>query len=145
MLNVTILKNLEENAMEKRKNVRLPLRLLGHLSLDGKKYHATETRDISLNGGLFRHALTGCTNRPCTLNLFTAGTNVFSITIEGWTVYESDAGCGIKFLSMDAADFVGFKEFLANQVLNPHAIHREYLEGPRPQLTDRNRFLSAYS
>lgn len=131
--------------MEKRKNMRLPLRLLGHLSLDGREYHATETRDISLNGGLFRHALKGCTHRPCTLNLFTSGTNVFSVTIKGWTVYENDAGCGIKFLSMDAADFVGFKEFLANQVLNPNAIHREFLEGPRPQLTDRNSFLSAYS
>ena len=131
--------------MERRKNMRLPLRLLGHLSLDGVQYHPTETRDISLNGGLFRHALTGCTNRQCTLNLFTAGTNVFSISIQGLTVYENDAGCGIKFLSMDTADFVGFKEFLANQVPTPYAIHREFLEGPRPQLTARSSFLSAYS
>jgi hypothetical protein len=70
---------------------------------------------------------------------------VFSITIEGLAVYENDAGCGIQFLSMDTADFFGFKEFLANKVPNPSAIHREFLEGPRPQLTDRNSFLSAYS
>lgn len=131
--------------MEKRKNIRLPLRLLGHLSLDGMQYYPTETGDISLNGGLFRHAINGCTNRQCTLNLFAAGSNAFSITIEGWAVHESDAGCGIKFLSMDATDFVGLKEFLAKQVLNPHAIHREFLEGPRPQLSDRASFLSAYS
>lgn len=131
--------------MEKRKNLRLPLRLLGHLSLDGIHYHPTETRDISLNGGLFRHALTGCANRQCILNLFTAGTNVFSVTINGWTVYENDGGCGIRFLSMDPADFIGFKEFLANQVPNPQAIHREFLEGPHPQWTDRAALQSAYS
>ncbi len=124
--------------MEKRKNTRLQLRLLGQMSLDGIEYRETETRNIGLHGALLRHDFTGCLNKHCILNLFTSGTNVFSITIHGWTVYEGPDGCGMKFLSMNTADAFGLTEFLARQVENSQAIHHELEQGRHPLLTNWN-------
>lgn len=122
--------------MEKRKNVRVSIRLSGHLSLHDGEYVDTETRDVSLQGAFVEHVPSGISDRSCVLTLFAEGEDVFSITVDGWVVYQDERGCGIEFESMDRRDFEAFKAFLETQLPEPRLLQREVAQGRIPVLQD---------
>jgi len=122
--------------MEKRKNVRVPLRLSGQLSLhDGVSVDA-ETRDVSLQGAFVEPVPSGISDRSCVLTLFAGGEEVFAITIDGWVVHQDERGCGIEFESMDSRDFEAFKAFLETRLPEPRLLQREIAQGHIPVLQD---------
>ncbi|MFO8005243.1 PilZ domain-containing protein [Thioalkalivibrio sp.] len=122
--------------MEKRKNVRVPIRLSGHMSLHDGEHVDTETRDVSLQGAFVERVPTGISDRSCVLTLFADGEEVFSITVDGWVVHENERGCGIEFESMDARDFEAFKAFLETRLPEPQLLQREVALGRVPMLQD---------
>ncbi|AGA31869.1 type IV pilus assembly PilZ [Thioalkalivibrio nitratireducens DSM 14787] len=122
--------------MDKRKNTRLPLKLSGHLSLEDGQYHETETQDISLGGARVDFVSGDSSERSCVLTLFAEGEDVFSVTIDGWVVYEDGRGCGVAFQSMDKRDFAAFKEFIERQTRDPESIRKEVAQGKIPELKD---------
>ncbi|AHE99817.1 PilZ domain-containing protein [Thioalkalivibrio paradoxus] len=124
--------------MDKRKNTRLPLKLSGHLSLEDGQYHETETQDLSLSGARvdFVPGDSSDRDRSCVLTLFAEGEDVFSVTIDGWVVYEDNRGCGIAFQSMDKQDFEAFKAFVERQTQRPDQLREEVEQGKIPKLKD---------
>ncbi len=122
--------------MEKRKNVRVPIRLSGQLSLHDGEYVDTETHDVSLQGACVEHVPSGISDRSCVLTLFAGDEDVFSITVDGWVVYQDERGCGIEFESMDTRDFEAFKAFLETRLPEPRLLQREVAEGRIPVLQD---------
>lgn len=128
--------------MERRKNLRLPLRLSGQLSLRDGSCQETETSDIGLRGAQVSHAPDGAVDQVCVLNLFVGDAEVSSVTFEGRVVYEDGKGFGIEFESMDAKDFEAFLAFLAPQAENSQVIYREVAQGRTPLLMDWSLFAS---
>jgi hypothetical protein len=121
-----------------RGNLRLPLQLPGEFSLQGGDYHQTETCNIGLGGCLVKHVPNGAVNHGCVLTLFAGEDHVFSVTFDGWVVYEDERGCGIEFQSVDARDFEAFKAFIQAQAEDPEAVQHEIAQGRIPLLKDWN-------
>lgn len=121
--------------MEKRRNLRLPLRISGQLSFGNTAVHQTETCDISLQGALVRYNTGGHVDQKCVLSLFIVANRIFSVTFEGWIVYADSRGYGIAFHSTSAEDFQAFTEFLQEHAQNPQAVRREVHAGQIPHLT----------
>ena len=121
--------------MEKRRNLRLPLRISGQLSFGNTRVHQTETYDISLQGALVRDIVGGHVNQKCVLSLFIVASRIFSVTFEGWIVYADSRGCGIAFHSTSAEEFQAFTEFLQEHAQDPQAVRREIHAGQTPRLT----------
>jgi len=128
--------------MERRKNLRLPLRLSGHLSLRDGSCQETETSDIGLRGAQVSRAPDGAVDQVCILNLFVGEVEVSSVTFEGRVVHADGKGLGIEFESMDTKDFKAFMAFLAQQAENAQVIYREVATGRIPLLMDWSLFAS---
>jgi hypothetical protein len=120
--------------VERRRNMRFPLRLYGQLSFYDGEYQDTETLNISLRGAYVEHRPSGVLGRSCILTLFAGGEDVFSVTFDGLVVHEHKRACGIEFQSVDRMDFEAFEEFLEKHIAEPAAVRREVSRGQLPAL-----------